>query len=250
MATRNSAIVTGASSGIGAATVRALADSGLDVIACARRVDRLESLAKENSAITAHHLDITDQKSVDQLVLDCKNRKVSVLINCAGGAFDGSSVVDSDPEIWRKTYDLNVVGTVRMVKAFAPLMEKQGQGHIVIISSTAGHAAYENGGSYVAAKHGETALARTLLLEFNGLPIRVTEIAPGMVKTEEFAKVRFSGDSERAAKVYEGVKSPLTAEDVAEAIRWSVMLPEHFNVDSMVIRPVAQAAQHKVHRTL
>ena len=250
MATRNSAIVTGASSGIGAATVRALADSGLDVIACARRVDRLESLAKENSAITAHHLDITDQKSVDQLVLDCKNRKVSVLINCAGGAFDGSSVVDSDPEIWRKTYDLNVVGTVRMVKAFAPLMEKQGQGHILIISSTAGHAAYENGGSYVAAKHGETALARTLRLEFNGLPIRVTEIAPGMVKTEEFAKVRFSGDSERAAKVYEGVKSPLTAEDVAEAIRWSVMLPEHFNVDSMVIRPVAQAAQHKVHRTL
>ena len=250
MATRNSAIVTGASSGIGAATVRALADSGLDVIACARRVDRLESLAKENSAITAHHLDITDQKSVDQLVLDCKNRKVSVLINCAGGAFDGSSVVDSDPEIWRKTYDLNVVGTVRMVKAFPPLMEKQGQGHIVIISSTAGHAAYENGGSYVAAKHGETALARTLRLEFNGLPIRVTEIAPGMVKTEEFAKVRFSGDSERAAKVYEGVKSPLTAEDVAEAIRWSVMLPEHFNVDSMVIRPVAQAAQHKVHRTL
>jgi len=248
MTMRPSAIVTGASSGIGAATVRALADSGFDVIACARRVDRLESLAKENSSITAHHLDITDQTSVDQLVLDCADRKVSILINCAGGAFDGSSVIDSDPEIWRKTYDLNVVGTVRMVKAFAPLM--QDQGHIVIISSTAGHAAYENGGSYVAAKHGETALARTLRLELNGLPIRVTEIAPGMVKTEEFAKVRFSGDSERAAKVYEGVKSPLTAEDVAEAIRWSVMLPEHFNIDSMVIRPVAQAAQHKVHRTL
>lgn len=248
MAARNSAIVTGASSGIGAATVRTLADSGFDVIACARRVDRLESLAKENSAITAHHLDITDQASVDQLVLDCANRNVRVLINCAGGAFDASSVIDSDPEIWRKTYDLNVVGTVRMVKAFAPLM--QDQGHIVIISSTAGHAAYENGGSYVAAKHAETALARTLRLELNGLPIRVTEIAPGMVKTEEFAKVRFSGDVARAAKVYEGVESPLTAEDVAEAIRWSVMLPEHFNIDSMVIRPVAQAAQHKVHRTL
>lgn len=247
MAARNSAIVTGASSGIGAATVRALAESGFDVFACARRVDRLESLAKENSAITAHHLDITDQKSVDQLVLDCAERKVRVLINCAGGAFDASSVIDSDPEIWRKTYDLNVVGTVRMVKAFAPLM--QDQGHIVIISSTAGHTAYENGGSYVAAKHAETALARTLRLELNGLPIRVTEIAPGMVKTEEFAKVRFGGDSERAAKVYEGVESPLTAEDVAEAIRWSVMLPEHFNIDSMVIRPVAQAAQHKVHRT-
>lgn len=248
MAARNSAIVTGASSGIGAATARALADSGFDVIACARRVDRLESLAKENSAITGHHLDITDQASVDQLVLNCADRNVRVLINCAGGAFDASSVIDSDPEIWRKTYDLNVVGTVRMVKAFAPLM--QDQGHIVIISSTAGHAAYENGGSYVAAKHGETALARTLRLELNGLPIRVTEIAPGMVKTEEFAKVRFSGDVARAAKVYEGVESPLTAEDVAEAIRWSVMLPEHFNIDSMVIRPVAQAAQHKVHRTL
>jgi NADP-dependent 3-hydroxy acid dehydrogenase YdfG len=247
MTVRNCAIITGASSGIGAATVRALADSGFDVIACARRVDRLESLAKENSAITAHHLDITDQKSVEQLVLDCADRKVSVLINCAGGAFDASSVLDSDPEIWRKTYDLNVVGTVRMVKAFAPLM--QDHGHIVIISSTAGHAAYENGGSYVAAKHAETSLARTLRLELNGLPIRITEIAPGMVKTEEFAKVRFSGDSERAAKVYEGVEEPLTAEDVAEAIRWSVMLPQHFNVDSMVIRPVAQASNHKVHRT-
>lgn len=248
MGVRNSAIVTGASSGIGAATVRALADSGVDVIACARRVDRLESLAKENSAISAHYLDITDQASVDQLVLDCADRKVSILINCAGGAFDASSVIDSDPEIWRKTYDLNVVGTVRMVKAFAPLMRDQG--HIVIISSTAGHVAYENGGSYVAAKHAETSLARTLRLELNGLPIRVTEIAPGMVKTDEFAKVRFSGDSDRAAKVYEGVDGPLTAEDVAEAIRWSVMLPEHFNVDSMVIRPVAQAAQHKVHRKL
>jgi NADP-dependent 3-hydroxy acid dehydrogenase YdfG len=242
------AIVTGASSGIGAATVRALALSGFEVIACARRIDRLTSLAKENSAITAYQLDITDQKGVDQLVLDSKDRNVSVLINCAGGAFDASSVLDSDPEIWRKTYDLNVVGTVRMVKAFAPLMHDQG--HIVIISSTAGHVAYENGGSYVAAKHAETSLARTLRLELNGLPIRVTEIAPGMVKTEEFAKVRFSGDSDRAAKVYEGVDDPLTAEDVAEAIRWSVMLPEHFNIDSMVIRPVAQAAQHKVHRTL
>lgn len=242
------AIVTGASSGIGAATVRVLALSGFEVVACARRIDRLESLAKENSAITAYQLDITDQKGVDQLVLDCKGWNVSVLINCAGGAFDAASVLESDPEIWSKTYELNVVGTVRMVKAFAPLM--QDQGHIVIISSTAGHVAYENGGSYVAAKHAETSLARTLRLELNGLPIRVTEIAPGMVKTEEFAKVRFSGDSDRAAKVYEGVDSPLTAEDVAEAIRWSVMLPEHFNIDSMVIRPVAQAAQHKVHRKL
>ena len=248
MTNRETAIVTGASSGIGAATARALANSGFDVVACSRRTDRLDALAAENPAITAHHLDITDQKSVDQLVSDLSDRKVSILINNAGGAFDAASVLDSDPDVWSKTYDLNVVGTVRMVKAFTPAMEKLGHGHIVIISSTAGHVAYENGGSYVAAKHAETALARTLRLELNGLPIRVTEIAPGMVKTEEFAKVRF-GDAARAAKVYEGVAAPLTAEDVAEAIRWSVTLPEHFNVDSLVIRPVAQAANHKVHRT-
>ena len=248
MSQRECAIVTGASSGIGAATVRALADSGYDVIACARRIERLEALAAENSAVTAHHLDITDQKSVDQLVGDLSDRNISILINCAGGAFDAATVLDSDPEVWRKTYDLNVVGTVRMVKAFTPAMAKNGRGHIVIISSTAGHVAYENGGSYVAAKHAQTSLARTLRLELNGLPIRVTEIAPGMVKTEEFAKIRF-GDAERAAKVYEGVAAPLVAEDVAEAIRWSVTLPEHFNVDSLVIRPVAQSAQHKVHRT-
>lgn len=248
MSQREIAIVTGASSGIGAATARALAESGYDVIACARRTDRLEALARENSAITAHHLDITEQSSIDQLAKDLAGRAISVLINCAGGAFDAASVLDSDPAIWSKTYDLNVVGTVRMVKAFTPALQATGHGHIVIISSTAGHVAYENGGSYVAAKHAETSLARTLRLELNGLPIRVTEIAPGMVKTEEFAKIRF-GDAERAAKVYEGVAAPLMAEDVAEAIRWSVTLPHHFNVDSLVIRPVAQAANHKVHRT-
>jgi NADP-dependent 3-hydroxy acid dehydrogenase YdfG len=248
MTIRECAIVTGASSGIGAATARALADSGFDVIACARRVDRLDALAVEKSAITAHQLDITDQKSVDQLVSDLADRNISVLINCAGGAFDAASVLDSDPAVWSKTYDLNVVGTVRMVKAFTPAMQKNGRGHIVIISSTAGHVAYENGGSYVAAKHAETSLARTLRLELNGLPIRVTEIAPGMVKTEEFSTIRI-GDADRAAKVYEGVDAPLLAEDVAEAIRWSVTLPEHYNVDSLVIRPVAQAANHKVHRT-
>ena len=221
MTDRECAIVTGASSGIGAATARALANSGYDVIACARRIERLDALASENSAITAHHLDITDQNSVDQLVSVLGDRKVSVLVNCAGGAFDASSVLDSDPAVWSKTYDLNVVGTVRMVKAFTPAMQELGRGHIVIISSTAGHVAYENGGSYVAAKHAETSLARTLRLELNGLPIRVTEIAPGMVQTEEFSTIRF-GDADRAAKVYEGVDAPLMAEDVAEAIRWSV----------------------------
>jgi NADP-dependent 3-hydroxy acid dehydrogenase YdfG len=249
MSQRPCAVVTGASSGIGAATALALAASGFDVIACARRLDRLEILSAQNAHIQAEVLDVTDQLSIDALAAKLIDQNVTVLINCAGGAFDGASVLDSDPEIWRKTYELNVVGTVRMVKAFTPMMEKSGNGHIVIISSTAGHTAYENGGSYVAAKHGETALARTLRLELNGRPIRVTEIAPGMVKTEEFSTNRFDGDEARAAKIYEGVAAPLTAEDVAEAIRWSVTLPAHFNVDSLVIRPVAQAAQHKVHRT-
>ena len=248
MSAKEVAIVTGASSGIGAATARALAASGYDVIACARRMDRLNALATEDPAITAHVLDITDQKSVDQLVTDLKGRSISVLINCAGGAFDAASVIDSDPAIWSKTYDLNVVGTVRMVKAFAPLMQAHGNGHIVIISSTAGHVAYENGGSYVAAKHAETSLARTLRLELNGLPIRITEIAPGMVKTDEFAVTRFGGDKDKAAKVYEGVEKPLTDADIAETIRWAVMLPSHINIDLLVVRPLAQAAQHKVHR--
>jgi NADP-dependent 3-hydroxy acid dehydrogenase YdfG len=127
-------------------------------------------------------------------------------------------------------------------------MRANGKSHIVVVTSTAGHVAYENGGSYVAAKFGEFALARTLRLELNGEPIRVTEIAPGMVKTEEFSKVRL-GNQEAADKVYEGVAEPLTAEDIAESIRWSAMLPSHMNIDSLVVRPVAQAANHKIHRT-
>ena len=248
MSTREYAVITGASSGIGAATARLLADNGYHVIAAARRTDRLNEIAKNNSEIEAFSLDVTDQASVDSLAAHLSGKPVAVLINCAGGAFDFDPVTESDPEIWKKTFDINVVGSVRMVKALTPLMISHGRGHIVLISSTAGHRAYENGGSYVAAKFAETSLAETLRLELNGKPIRVTEIAPGMVKTDEFAKVRFSGDVDRAAKVYEGVTRPLTADDVAESIRWSVMLPDHFNIDSMTIRPLAQAAQHKVYR--
>lgn len=244
------AVVTGASSGIGAATAKILAEHGYRVIAAARRLDRLKKLAAENPNIEAVQLDVTDQSSVDSLAKALEGKPVSILVNNAGGAFDASSVLDSDPQIWLKTFDVNVSGSVRMVKAITPIMKKFGRGHIVIMSSTAGTVAYENGGSYVASKHAETALAKTLRLELNGLPIRVTEIAPGMVKTEEFANVRFSGDLEKAAKIYQGVSEPLTAEDVAEAIRWSVMLPHHFNVDLMVIRPLAQAAAHKVFREI
>ncbi len=242
------AVVTGASSGIGAATSKLLANNGYTVIAGARRLDRLEALAKSDSNIETHQLDVTDQISVDNFVKAVADREVDLLVNNAGGAFDSSSVLDSDPELWAKSYEVNVIGSVRMTKALAPSMIKAGKGHIVIISSTAGHVAYENGGSYVAAKFAERSLANTLRLELNGTPIRVTEIAPGMVKTDEFALVRNSGDSAKAAKVYEGVECPLTAEDIAESIFWSTSVPAHVNIDSMVIRPVAQAANHKVFR--
>ena len=246
MSSQRVAVVTGASSGIGAATVRALSADGFTVIATARRKDRLDALAASLPGVETFIADLTVQADVDALANYCAGKNIEVLVNSAGGAFDASSVLESDPEVWRKTYDLNVVATVRVTKAITPLMKKKG--HIVIISSTAGHRAYENGGSYVAAKFAETSLAHTLRLELNGQPIRITEIAPGMVKTDEFALNRFAGDSTKAAKVYEGVEQPLTAEDVAESIRWSVSLPDHFNVDSMVIRPIAQAANHKVHR--
>ena len=242
------AVVTGASSGIGAATAKLLAQNGYVVIAGARRLDRLEALTKANSNIEVHQLDVTDQTSVDKFVEAIAGREVDLLVNNAGGAFDSSSILDSDPEVWAKSYDVNVIGSVRMTKALAPSMIAAGKGHIVIISSTAGHVAYENGGSYVAAKFAERSLANTLRLELNGTPIRVTEIAPGMVKTDEFALVRNSGDSAKAAKVYEGVESPLTAEDIAESIYWSTSVPAHVNIDSLVIRPVAQAANHKVFR--
>ena len=249
-ASQKIAVVTGASSGIGAATALLLAQNGYRVIAAARRRDRLQEVAGLHENIEAHVLDVTDQLSVDELLKSIAGFQIDVLVNNAGGAFDSSSVLDSDPEIWKKSFDINVLGSVRMTKAIAPSMIKAGKGHIVVLTSTAGHVAYENGGSYVAAKFAERSLANTLRLELNGTPIRVSEIAPGMVKTEEFAVVRNSGDKEKAAKVYEGVEHPLTAEDIAECIFWTVNLPAHVNIDSMIVRPVAQAANHKVHRTL
>jgi len=249
MSQKEIAVVTGASSGIGAATARLLAKNGFHVIAAARRMDRLENLAKEDTNIEIVELDVTNQDQVDALATYLMGKPVSILVNNAGGAFDLVEILNSDPDVWRKTYEVNVIGTLRMVKAITPIMQNFGRGHVVVISSTAGHGTYENGGSYVAAKHAERTIAETLRLEVNGQPIRITEIAPGMVKTEEFAKVRLGGDMDKANKVYEGVSQPLVAADIAEAIRWAVMLPHHVNIDSMIIRPVAQAANHKVHRT-
>jgi NADP-dependent 3-hydroxy acid dehydrogenase YdfG len=243
------AVVTGASSGIGAATSLLLANNGFRVLAIARRVYRLQELASRHENIETHVVDITDQVSIDNFMQAIAGIDIDVLVNNAGGAFDSSSVLDSDPEIWKKSFDVNVVGALRITKAIAPSMIKANKGHIVVLTSTAGHVAYENGGSYVAAKFAERSLANTLRLELNGTPIRISEIAPGMVKTDEFAVVRNAGDKDKAAKVYEGVEHPLTAEDIAESIYWTVNLPAHVNIDSMIIRPVAQAANHKVHRT-
>lgn len=239
------AVVTGASSGIGAATAKLLADNGFQVIAAARRLDRLNQIANEK--IEAIQLDVTDQQSVDNFVEALNGRSVALLVNNAGGAFDSAPIDKADPTIWQKTYDINVLGTLRVTKALLPNLRSNGKSHIVVVTSTAGHAVYENGGSYTNAKFAEMALAQTLRLELNGEPIRVTEIAPGMVKTEEFSKVRLGSD-EAAEKVYEGVAEPLTAEDIAETIRWAAMLPSHVNIDSLIVRPVAQAANHKIFR--
>ena len=171
---RQCAVVTGASSGIGAATARLLAENGFHVIAAARRLDRLKTLAEDNKKIEFVELDVTNQKSVDNLAALLSGKPLSVLINNAGGAFDAASIEDSDPEIWAKTFDVNVTGTVRVTKALIPLMKDFGRGHIVLMSSTAGRVPYENGGVYVAAKHGVTAIAGTLRLELSGQPIRVT----------------------------------------------------------------------------
>ena len=180
------AVVTGASSGIGAATARLLAANGYTVIATARREDRLQQLASESSNIEIFPADLTNQSDVDALAQFCSGKNIEVLVNSAGGAFDAATVLEGDPEVWQKTYEVNVIATLRITKAITPLMQQGGKGHIVILSSTAGHRAYENGGSYVAAKFAETSVAHTLRLELNGQPIRITEIAPGMVKSQAY----------------------------------------------------------------
>lgn len=247
---RGTAVVTGASSGIGAATARALAREGYRVIAAARRIDRLTALAAENPLIEARALDVTDDASVAALAQSLADEELTVLVANAGGAFDAATVADADLEAWTRGYEVNVLGTVRTVQALLPRLIASGRGLVVLMGSTAGRTAYENGGSYVAAKHAVAAIAGTLRLELCGEPVRVTEIAPGMVRTDEFAVNRFGGDAGRAAAVYAGVTEPLSAEDVAETVAWVATLPSHVNIDLLVVRPVAQAAQHKVHRVL
>jgi NADP-dependent 3-hydroxy acid dehydrogenase YdfG len=247
------AVVTGASSGIGAATARRLAAEGFHVVAAARRRDRLDKLAAEAGAaegdgpgIAPVTLDVTDQASVDALAAAVP--RCDVLVNNAGGAVGLDPVAEGDVADWQWMYDVNVLGSLRVTRALLPKLIASGDGVLVMLTSTAGLISYEGGGGYAAAKHAQTAMAETLRLELCGEPVRVVEIAPGMVKTEEFSLNRFGGDAERAEKVYAGVPDPLTADDIADAVAWCVTRPSHVNIDRMIIRPRAQAAQHKVHR--
>jgi NADP-dependent 3-hydroxy acid dehydrogenase YdfG len=241
------AVVTGASSGIGAATARRLAAEGFRVALVARRTERIEALAKEiGDAATAHTVDVTDRAAVDAFAASLD--RVDVLVNNAGGAFGAGTVADGDPADWRQMFEVNVLGVLNMTQALLPALRATGEGTVLVLSSTAAFTAYEGGGGYVAAKAGAHAIAGTLRLELNGEPIRIIEIAPGMVRTDEFALTRFDGDAAKAAAVYAGVAQPLTAEDVADTIAWTVTRPAHVNVDLLVVRPRAQAAQHKIHR--
>jgi NADP-dependent 3-hydroxy acid dehydrogenase YdfG len=251
-ATVRTAVVTGASSGIGAATARRLAAAGFHVVLTARRKDRIETLAAElteaGHQATAYALDITDRAAVDAFAASLDH--VEVLINNAGGALGADPVATGDPADWRQMYETNVIGTLHITQALLPALVASGDGTVVVLSSTAGHGTYEGGAGYVAAKHAEHVLAETLRLEIVGQPVRVIEIAPGMVKTDEFAVTRYRGDADQAAKVYAGVAEPLTADDVADTITWAVTRPSHVNVDLLILRPRAQASNTKVHREL
>jgi NADP-dependent 3-hydroxy acid dehydrogenase YdfG len=242
-ATGRTALVTGASSGIGAATVRSLAAAGFEVVAAARRLERVEQVAEEVGG-RALRLDVTDPVSVDEVAEAVPG--LSVLINNAGGALGLEPVAEADEEHWREMYESNVMGVMRMTKALLPELERSGDGHIVVVGSVAGVEVYPGGGGYTAAKHAAHAVTKTLRLELLGKPIRVSEVAPGMVETE-FSLVRFGGDRERADAVYQGT-TPLTGEDVADAITYVVTRPPHVDVDYVSIKPTDQATARDVHR--
>lgn len=237
------ALVTGASSGIGAATVRALAAVGFEVVAAARRLERCEEVAREIGG-RAMRLDVTDPDSVTELAESLPD--VDVLINSAGGALGTEPVAEADEEHWRAMYEANVMGVMRVTKALLPALERDGGGHIVVLGSVAGLEVYPGGAGYTAAKHAIHAVTQTMRLELLGKPIRVTEIAPGLVETE-FSLVRFGGDAAKASKIYEGT-TPLTGEDVADAIAYVVTRPPHVDIDYLAIKPTDQATARDVHR--
>ncbi|MCH8565431.1 SDR family oxidoreductase [Nesterenkonia sp. LB17] len=247
-ASTRSALVTGASSGIGAATAHRLTTEGWRVFAVARRAEKLESLAEQEGIIPII-CDVTDPEQVAAALEEVTAAGgIDTLINNAGGALGMDTVAEGRPEDWLWMYEVNVLGALNMIKAFVPMLRAHGEGTILTVTSTAALAPYEGGAGYNAAKFGEHALTGALRLEEAEHNIRVIEVLPGMVATEEFTAKRLRGDVAAAEAVYRGVKHPLVAEDIAEVIAAAVTLPHHVNLDQVVVRPVAQAAQHKVIR--
>lgn len=243
MSEKKTAVITGASAGIGAATAIALGGAGFDVVIGARREEQLQQVA-EAAQGRYRRLDVTDPGSVEEFV--ARLDRVDLLVNNAGGALGLNPIQDAPEELWQRMWELNFLSTVRMTKSLLPLLRASGNGMIVNVGSTAGFETYPGGGGYTGVKHAVRALTRTLRIELLGEPIRVTEIAPGLVETE-FALVRFEQDEAKAKAVYAGM-TPLTAQDIAEAITWVATRPAHVNIDEMVIRPRDQATSTSVFR--
>ncbi len=238
------AVITGASSGIGAASARALARQGFTVVVGARRLDRLEALATAIDG-RAHVLDVTDPGSVTAFC-DAIDR-CDLLLNSAGGALGTASIAESDDTEWQTMFDTNVMGTLRVTRALLPKLIASGDGQVIMIGSVAGREPYRGGGGYNAAKHAVTALTRVLRIELLGQPVRVSQIDPGLVETE-FSLVRFDGDAERAKEVYRGL-TPLRAEDVADTVAWIATRPSHVNVDQVLLLARDQISAQVVHRS-
>ena len=243
------AVVTGASSGIGRATAARLVADGWRVLAVARREERLAELAAETGCEILP-VDVTDDASVAALVARVEelfDGSLNAVVHVAGGALGVETAAEADLEKWQRMYDINVLGAVRVTRALLPAVRASGRGDLLFVTSVAGHEAYPGGSGYNAAKAGEHMLAAALRLELNGEPIRVIEIAPGMVRTEEFSLVRL-GDQDAADAVYDGVEQPLTAEDCADVVSYALNAPHHVNLDLVTVRPLAQAAAHRVAR--
>ncbi len=244
------AIVTGGSAGIGEATVRRLHHDGFRVITGARRIDKLRQITDPLTHATAFPLDVTSSESIDRFVADALAEAgddgVGVLVNNAGAALGLESVAEAREDLWQRMFELNVMGVLRMTKAFLPQLIASGDGHILNVGSIAGFETYPGGGGYTASKHALRAVTRTLRIELLGQPVRVTEVSPGLVETE-FSLVRFENDAERAEGVYSGMQ-PLTGEDIADCIAWAVTRPSHVNIDEILVRPRAQATATTVFR--
>jgi NADP-dependent 3-hydroxy acid dehydrogenase YdfG len=240
---RGTAVITGASSGIGAATALRLSEEGFDVVLGARRMDQLERVAAESNG-RAHSLDVTDSASVEAFASAIE--KVDVLVNNAGMASGLQPIDELEEERVSVMLETNVMGLLRVTWALMAKLEAGGGGHIVNVGSIAGFETYPGGTGYTASKHAVRAISRNMRMDLLGRPIRITEVAPGMVETE-FSMVRFDGDTQAANRVYEGME-PLTGADVADCIAWAVTRPPHVNVDEIVVRPVAQATGTMVAR--